>query len=511
MSLLIRADAAPSIGAGHVMRTLALAQAWKDAGRAAAAASVRLPPALGVRLEAEGVPVYPLEAEPGSPEDTAATIALARQAGARWIALDGYRFDEAYQAGVKQAGYRVLCLDDYGHSRRYHADLVVNQNLHANEAMYPAREPGTRLLLGPRYALLRREFREWQGPPRGFPSVARRVLVTTGGGDSTGLTALVLRALNDVAVGDLEVVATVGPLSQQLGTLEAARDEARYLIRLECDPVAMPALMGWADLGVSAAGSTSWELAFMGVPSLLVPSADNQEPVGRILHERGAAVSLGPAGRLTPQTFKGEIERVARDPSLRAKLSERGRAMVDGLGARRVVGAMNAAALRLRPAQGTDRDLLLRWRNDPEVRASSFQGMVIPPVEHAEWFARKLRDPNCLILIAEDDTGEPVGQVRFQFDGEEAEVSVSVSGAMRGHGLAGPLIVRALARASQACGLRRARALIKLESVRSRRSFESAGFVECGRTTVKGTEALVYIRELRNESMTGDSSVEESA
>lgn len=488
-----------------MMRMLALAQAWKESGRAVAAGSVQLPPALGARLAAEGVPVHHVDAEPGSSEDAAATLELAQQTGARWIALDGYRFDETYQARVKGAGCRVLCLDDHGHSRRYHADLVLNQNLHASEAMYPAREPGTGLLLGPRYALLRREFREWRGPAREFPLVARRVLVTTGGGDPTALTAQILRVLNDVAIGDLEVVATVGPLSQQPSALEAVRDEAGNRIRLECDPAAMPALMGWADLCFSAAGSTSWELAFMGVPSLLIITADNQEPVARILHERGAAVSLGPAGGLTSARVGSELDRVARDPSLRARLSERGRAMVDGLGARRVVGAMNAAVLRLRPARDTDRDLLLRWRNDPDVRASSFQSMVIPPEEHAEWFTRKLCDPNCLILIAEDDTGEPVGQVRFDVEGEEAEVSVTVAGAKRGQGLGGPLIRSALAHASRARGLRRARALIKLESVRSWRSFEAAGFVEHGRTTVKGTEALVYVRDLIDETTTRSS------
>jgi len=341
MSLLIRADAGPSIGAGHVMRALALAQAWQESGRAVAVVSVRLPPKLGARLQAEGVQLHQLDAPPGSPEDAAGTLDLARRTGARWIALDGFGFDEAYQARVKGAGYRVLCVDDYGHARHYHADLVLNQNLYASEAMYPAREPRTRLLLGPRYALLRREFREWQGPPREFPTLARRVLVTTGGGDPGGLTVRVLRALSGVAIGDLEVVATVGPLSQQTDALEAVRAEVSYQLRLECDAAAMPALMAWADLCVSAAGSTSWELAFMGVPTLLIAAVDNQSLVARVLHERGAAVSLGSATGLTPVTLQREIERVARDRSLRAELSARARELVSGPGARRVVGAMN--------------------------------------------------------------------------------------------------------------------------------------------------------------------------
>ena len=112
-------------------------------------------------------------------------LATARAAGAGWIVLDGYHFDGSFQDGLVAGGRRVLALDDYCHAGWYHADLVLNQNAGAEAVLYANRAPTTVLLLGPRFALLREEFREWSGQHRRIPLCARRVVVTLGGSDPT--------------------------------------------------------------------------------------------------------------------------------------------------------------------------------------------------------------------------------------------------------------------------------------------------------------------------------------
>lgn len=209
-TLLIRADGSERIGAGHVMRCLALAQEWKDAGGAAHFLSgprSSFPPD---GLLAEGFGVERLTALSGGMDDARETAATARRLGANWIVIDGYQFGAEYQTAAGEGGGRLLFIDDNGHAGRYSADLVLNQNIHASADYYQQRDPRTRLLLGTRYALLRREFRRWRGWKKDTAPSARRVLVTFGGSDQENATSQVLEALTRVETADLEVVALVG-------------------------------------------------------------------------------------------------------------------------------------------------------------------------------------------------------------------------------------------------------------------------------------------------------------
>ena len=138
--LLIRADASEQIGSGHVMRSLALAQAWQDAGGEVCLASRLLPKTLKRRWREEQIETRQL-AESG--DDAGETVELAREIGADWVVLDGYQFGTEFQRAIKNAGMRLLVVDDDGCARHYVADLILNQNPCASRDMYPSHDSGT--------------------------------------------------------------------------------------------------------------------------------------------------------------------------------------------------------------------------------------------------------------------------------------------------------------------------------------------------------------------------------
>jgi RimJ/RimL family protein N-acetyltransferase/glycosyltransferase involved in cell wall biosynthesis len=136
--------------------------------------------------------------------------------------------------------------------------------------------------------------------------------------------------------------------------------------------------------------------------------------------------------------------------------------------------------LALRPADERDTQRLLDWRNDPETRRWAFQPGEVDLATHEAWFARRRADPDSVIWIAEQ-RGEPVGQVRLDREGAEAEVSIALAPEARGRGLGRRLIDRAAREAPGALGVERLTARIKPDNVASVRAFEAAGFTESSR------------------------------
>jgi UDP-2,4-diacetamido-2,4,6-trideoxy-beta-L-altropyranose hydrolase len=490
--LLLRADASIAAGTGHVMRCLALAQAWQDAGGRVALATTALLPSLETRLSAESVAVHVMPVFRGLPADADATAALAQDLGARWVVLDGYQFDADYERSIAVAGPHLLRIDDGGRTGSYRADIVLDQNLGADPAQYLRRGADTECLLGSDFVLLRREFRAAARAPRELHEDARRVLVTLGGTDPDNVTAIVLAGLRQLAAPDLEVTVVVGGGNPHLPQVGAALAELPGPTALRVDATDLPALMAHADVAVAAGGGTCWELCAMGVPMLLVALADNQRANVRGLAAAGVALDLGDASTLTPGRVAEPLRNLLRSNMERGAMAQRGRALVDGEGARRVVSAMTARdMLRFRRATAEDAQRLFDWANDPVTRAMSFRSGTIPWADHLRWLAAVLAAHDRLLLVVEgyaEGAWQPIGQLRFDAGGV---VSVGFDPAWRGRGLAAPALRRALSLPQVKEFGPLYTAYIRPENAASQRAFRQAGFrydgmaraydVDCGR------------------------------
>jgi len=337
MNLVFRTDASITMGTGHAMRCLALAQAWQDSGGRAVFAMAESTPAVRKRLASENCEVLTISSTAGDAEDARQTAALAHIEPAGWVVVDGYQFTFAYQNVLKAVGCRILFLDDYGHATHYSADLVLNQNVCASEALYASKEPYTRLLLGPRYSLLRREFSAWRGWKRKVAPVCHRLLLMMGGSDAENLTGRVISALEGFR--DLEVAVVVGGSNPHFAELADQVERSGQKITLQQDVANMPELMASADVAFSAAGSTTWELCLMGLPSMLVDVAANQTEVAKELDRSGYAVHVGD-GSVSASAITEQLERVLGSWELRRLLAERCGSLVDGYGTGRVLSEL---------------------------------------------------------------------------------------------------------------------------------------------------------------------------
>jgi UDP-2,4-diacetamido-2,4,6-trideoxy-beta-L-altropyranose hydrolase len=334
--LAIRADANARVGVGHVMRCMALAETWHRTGGETFLFTADVPPFAAAAAQSRGVAIR----SHASADDAWSALAdWARANAGAWVALDSYDAGPDTHRSIRAAGARLLVIDDVAAHPDVDCDILLNPNIDAERLDYRV-AASTHCCFGPRFALIRDEFRRPQAPRR-FDLPASRVVVTFGGADVHDQAGRVARLLVRAAP-PLHVTIVAGQADGAAGGDDDARDGIH--IRFQGVTSEMAGLLASADMAICAAGSTCWELAHLGVPALAVIVADNQIKVATGLHEAGVLRSAGWFDKISDDELASAIDALRRDVG-RGKMSRRGRALVDGLGADRVVEAMRLAAV----------------------------------------------------------------------------------------------------------------------------------------------------------------------
>ncbi|MBN2473903.1 MAG: UDP-2,4-diacetamido-2,4,6-trideoxy-beta-L-altropyranose hydrolase [Pirellulales bacterium] len=514
-TLIFRADANRRIGTGHLMRCLALAHAWQAAGGRAVFVSCCPVKSLRDRIEHSGADLIDLESPWPDPRDPAVTCDLltdgqaaagTSRAARPWVVLDGYHLDADYQRRIRTVGGRLLVIDDMGHLPRYHADLLLNQNPSAEHIDYLC-DPEPIWLSGPRYALLRPEFQQRNACGPEPPKTARKLLVAAGGADPENVTSTLMRALGKMDVPGLQARVVVGAANPHGDALHAQLPGAAGRIRLLVDVPDLSALMAWADVAVSAAGGTVWELARMQVPAAVFVLADNQERIARRLADADVVTGLGRFDQLTPQQVAQKLTALCRDPIRRASQIEAGRRLVDGQGAWRVAAVIRAwdgplpdDRLGLRPVAADDVWQLWRLANDPAVRRVSLVSQArIPRREHQAWFEARLASRDTRIWVL-DFQGLILGVIRYERTGSDAaDISIHVASAFRRRGLATRLLNETQRLAASELGAACFRAVVRRENHPSARTFAKAGYASVDARPINGQPCLVFERMVSAE------------
>lgn len=352
--MAFRVDASPQLGTGHLVRCLTLADALRREGARIRFISRDLPPHLESRLAEHGLDYRALATAdagpgPGAAADVGGTCRILADASWDWVVVDHYGLDAAWQSAVRGVAARVLAIDDLA-NRRHDCDLLLDQNhVPGGDGRYDSLVPGDcRRLLGPRYALLRPEYRAHRDSLRARPPDARRVLVFFGGTDPQNMTDLAVRALSGPELRHLELDVVCGADPARRRELEAWAAE-RPGLTLHGPRPHLADLMTRADLGLGAGGATTWERMCLGLPSLVITLADNQVAVANGLAAEGLISLIGDASSVSPAQVRDAV--LAALPAAQHRRAvEAGMALSDGGGVTRVIAAMaGVAPQRLAP------------------------------------------------------------------------------------------------------------------------------------------------------------------
>ena len=494
--LVIRADAGGVLGTGHVMRMIALGQAYMRRGGRVVMASVRCPEPVVERIRESGIEHQLLhECELGDTQDVAASLRLGKELGAEWMVLDGYHFDESYQQQVSGHGIEVLAVDDYGHCTTWHCDAVLNQNLGSeNWPRSATTNANMQRLMGSSFALIREEFVESIHEAKETVFPARRILVTMGGADPVNATMMVLKALEKTNFKDLDIRVLVGGANPHQEKLEAFAAGSQNRIEILCNVRDMPSMYEWADGVISAGGSTCWEWLAYGLPGAVVTIADNQEPVVAELATQKLALTLGWFTQFDVGSWAVQLENWIIGKQVGAGFCERRRA-IDGHGATRTA-AFLAAGLWCRMAQSKDSELYFNWASDPVVRASGFHTDELKWGDHCKWFDKMIKSPDTYLYVVSNAFDEKVGQVRLTPDPSGfLEIGFSVAQDFRGKGMGTKILQAVLERAlSDNSEVRGFIARVKKENQASAKIFSQLGFEPSEDDPKHG--CLVYLKNI---------------
>ncbi len=321
----------PEMGLGHITRCAALAEAMRDAlGAQTVFALGDAPGAQGLaaQLDIETITLPQLGIRGGF------CSGAIEAAGRGWdaVVVDCYDATEELFRELRDVAPRSICIDDLNALSSYVSDMLVNGNAYASELDYHA-GPDTALVIGPRYAVTRSEFREARALPRASSSDRPGILVTMGGSDVDNLVLRAARCSDTLEI-DFDAVLGAGAGYRHLAELERFVD-GRPRFRIEQTPPKMSKLMLRADIAVTAGGSTCYETACMGLPSIAVAVADNQRPLTSKLNEFGVLICIG-APDAVERKLAPEVAALLDDPKRRTNMGRRGRELIDGWGALRI-------------------------------------------------------------------------------------------------------------------------------------------------------------------------------
>lgn len=452
-NIAIRVDASNQIGTGHFMRCMALADELRQIGARIRFVSRHLPEHLRSSLTAKGHEFMPLGGlqdgiEPdelahagwlgvSQSQDAADSIRALSDACWDWLVVDHYALDARWESKLRHTAKKILVIDDIA-DRQHDCDMLLDQNLYADmETRYIGKVPvRCQLLLGPRYALLRDEFRRLheQIKPRTEP--VRRVLVFFGGVDADDYTGCVIEALSEIGVSGLHVDVVIGAQHPCREQIKAACAQQGFICHVQTDKMAE--LMANADLAIGAGGAATWERCCLGLPTLVFCTADNQLKQVADAARNGLLYSPETKGDLK-RTIRRHTRALIENSYLRQFIFHNSVQIVDGRGVLRVIASMGCGDIEIRVAKLEDSEKLFQWRNHPSIREVSHNANVIDWQTHQSWFASVLTDPEKKLLIGQRSES-PVGVVRFDKQNDEAEISIYVAPGRASSGLGRSLL-----------------------------------------------------------------------
>lgn len=329
--IAIRADGNEILGMGHLMRCMSIGKALEKQG--AHCVFFVAQEKAGAFIREKGFPCEVLYTDFQNMEMEFSRIKeLAKiYEPVMWL-VDSYQITSKYVTELRKES-PVFLLDDIG-ELAFCSDGIINYNIYGDKVVYTNAEK-MKCLLGAGYAPVREEFSE---TPYAVRDEVRNVLITMGGSDKLNITGALCKTLLKRLPSVIHITLICGKFNPHLRELLLLQEsEAR--VHVLVDVADMWNKLAMADVVISAAGSTLYELSAMGVPTVCCYYVENQRRLAEGFAEKVGMCNAGDYSRdsaVVLQKTAAAVSELADDREHRRKLSRRMQEVTDGQGAARI-------------------------------------------------------------------------------------------------------------------------------------------------------------------------------
>ena len=332
MKVWIRADGNEQIGTGHVMRSLAIAEALEAAG--VQVCFVMADAGAADLVKNKGKQVRVLNSRYDCMEEELPTLLEAiGEERPDMLLVDSYFVTDRYLEQLTAVTQTAYMDDKSFHS--YPVNMIINYNIYGEESLYCPRPENS--LMGVSYAPLRPEFRDVEYAVR---EKVQAVLLTTGGSDRYDLAGQILEAvLRNSREEELPIFHVVSGMFNPHYEGLCRMAEAHPWIRIHRNVSRMADLMQECDIAITAGGSTMYELSAIGVPMISFSFVDNQEKIVETFYQKKITCFGGnylTEGSRMPDRIAEAAQQLMQHRKLREHYSSLERHLVDGKGAARI-------------------------------------------------------------------------------------------------------------------------------------------------------------------------------
>lgn len=351
LQIAIRTDASYEIGTGHVMRCLTLAKALKSENIQCKFICRILKGNLIDKIRSEGffveslpVPTRLLSSDVNSYEmwagvdwqtDASETLDLLKKSCYHWLVVDHYSLDAKWEKEVKHGYSKLMVIDDL-ENRPHDADLLVDQNLgKTTNSYHNLVGPNCKRLIGPRYSILRQEFKlaRQQALASRSELDLKNILITFGGVDRFDITSKVLNSLRlDNVADNVDITIIMGATAPNLKNVQRLAEKMPWATKVLVNVSNMADYIAKADISICSVGGTTWERCCLGLPSILIPAAKHENELACHLHDSGAALNIGPHDNVDFEKRLSSAFRILTNKKKLSDMCNNASAITDGCG-----------------------------------------------------------------------------------------------------------------------------------------------------------------------------------
>ena len=350
------------------------------------------------------------------------------------LIVDHYGLDRVYEEKCRVWAKQIVVIDDLA-DRLHDCDVLIDQTYGRLADDYKSLVPShCRVLTGPSYALLRPQF--VQARPAALTRRQEqagkidRILIMMGASDPDDVTSLALAGVNLVQ-DPLSIDIVMGASAPHLSAVQQKIQHSHHDIRLHAGVDEIAPLMAAADICLGAGGTTSWERCCLGLPSLVVEIADNQQKIIRELSDAGAIYACGHFSDLTPDKIYAILRAFLDEPNKLAAMTAAALDICDGWGAKRFVPwlypaleTQSGARVHVRSMEIADEKMVLEWQSFPGTRKYARNPAVPNEIEHHQWMVNNINSIEHESYIIELNN-IPAGLLRLDYK-EEGLYEVSI-------------------------------------------------------------------------------------